>query len=406
MKKIIVLGGGVDQIGLLEDLKKRGYFTVLIDYYPNPVAKPYADKHIQESTLNQDKVLNITKNEGAENIITACTDQALLTVAYVAGKLNFKTQFTYEQARNITNKLYMKTIMQDAGIPTANFVDVEVLDERVGVLNYPLMVKPADCNGSYGVKKVHDKKELECYFENAILASRTHRAIIEEYKKGIEVSVDAFILDGEVTLLMCSLINKKEVDASTSIIYQTLIPAPLSDNVLLHLKNIAHQIAVAFNLDNTPLLMQVIINDDDDINVIEFSARLGGGLKYRTIKAKTGFDVLHANVDCVLGNKIELDVFENPLYYSRSHVYIYPSVFDHVEGIDSLIVNGIIEEFLPTKTKGMKVDGYFASRDRVGSFLVKGETLEELKEKINVAVEELRVYDVGGNEVMNREIFK
>lgn len=405
MKKIIVLGGGVDQIGLLEDLKKRGYYTILVDYYPNPIAKPYADKHIQESTLKQDEVLNITKNEGAENIITACTDQALLTVAYVAEKLGFRTQFTYEQARNITNKLYMKTIMQKAGIPTANFVNIDVLDGRVEVLHYPLMVKPADCNGSYGVKKVHNKEELSRYFKNAIEVSRTHQAIIEEYKEGQEVSVDAFILHGEVTLLMCSLINKKEIDSSTSIIYQTLIPAPLSNAILLQLKKIAGQIADAFNLDNTPLLMQVIVNGNE-VNVIEFSARLGGGLKYRTIKAKTGFDILHANVDCVLGNEVELSIVENSWYYSRSHIYVYPSVFSHVENVENLIKRGIIEEFLPTKTQGMKVDGYFASRDRVGSFLVKGKTMDELKEKISIAVNELRVYDINGNEVMNREIFR
>ena len=115
---------------------------------------------------------------------------------------------------------------------------------------------------------------------------------------------------------------------------------------------------------------------------------------------------MHANVDCVLGNEVELSIVENSWYYSRSHIYVYPSVFSHVENVENLIKRGIIEEFLPTKTQGMKVDGYFASRDRVGSFLVKGKTMDELKEKISIAVNELRVYDINGNEVMNREIFR
>lgn len=405
MNKIIVLGGGIDQIGLLIDLKKRGYYTVLVDYYSNPIAKPYADKHIQASTLNLEQVLDITKHEEAKNIITTCTDQALLTVAYVAEKMHFQTSFSYKQAKNITNKLYMKKIMVEASIPTSKFVNLDVLDEKINVLNYPLMVKPADCNGSYGVKKVHDEKELKFYFEEAIKISRTHQAIIEEYKEGIEVSVDAFVLNGRAELLMCSLINKKNIDPSTSIIYQTLIPAPVSDYILCQLKNIANRISQVFDLENTPLLMQVIIKDDT-INVIEFSARLGGGLKYRTIKAKTGFDILHANVNCMLGLPVDIKLNEDSSYYSRTHIYAYPAIFDKIDNYNFLLERGIIEELLPTRTSGMRIDSCSASRDRVGSFLVKGKTMEELKNKISIAVEQLKVYDTEGNEVMNREIFK
>ena len=43
---IIVLAGGSDQIALINELKKRGHYTVLVDYFENPPAKMYADKHI------------------------------------------------------------------------------------------------------------------------------------------------------------------------------------------------------------------------------------------------------------------------------------------------------------------------------------------------------------------------
>ena len=48
MKKAIVLGGTEDHIKLIELLKNRGYFVILIDYYKNPPAKKAADLHIQE----------------------------------------------------------------------------------------------------------------------------------------------------------------------------------------------------------------------------------------------------------------------------------------------------------------------------------------------------------------------
>lgn len=406
MKKILVLGGGADQIDLILDLKSRGYYTILVDYYTNPVAQSYADRHIQASTLDKELVLEIAKQEKVENLITACTDQALLTVAYVAEKLNFKTQFSYEQARNVTNKLYMKQIMWNADIPTSKFVNIKDLSEGVGDLQYPLMVKPADCNGSYGVRKVNTPEELSLFFDNAAQASRTGRVIVEEFKEGTEVGIDCYILNGKAHLLMWGQVNKKKIGDSVLLIFQTFIPASLSEKAKQNIQMIADSIARVFNLNNTPLLLQTLINGDD-VNVIEFAPRIGGASKHRTIKIKTGFDILHANVGSLLnGEEPILELSDNPYYYSRNHIYAYPCCFDRIEGADQLIANGILEEIVPFKTSGMSVGNSMASRDRVGSFLVKGKTMEELKNKISIAVEQLKVYDIEGNEVMNREIFK
>ena len=142
MKKIIVLGGGADQIDLILDLKQRGYYVILVDYYENPVAKPYADIHIQESTLDKETVLEIAKREQVDNVITACIDQPLLTVAYVAEKLGFHKQFTYEEALRVTNKQYMKRIMWENDIPTSKFKIINDINADISELTYPLMIKP------------------------------------------------------------------------------------------------------------------------------------------------------------------------------------------------------------------------------------------------------------------------
>ncbi|MBX2973979.1 MAG: hypothetical protein KF797_12825, partial [Flavobacteriales bacterium] len=49
----LVLGGAIAHVGLVIELKKRGYFTIIVDYYADPPAKRYADEHVRESTLDQ-----------------------------------------------------------------------------------------------------------------------------------------------------------------------------------------------------------------------------------------------------------------------------------------------------------------------------------------------------------------
>ena len=85
--KILVLAGGSDQIALINELKYRGHEVVLVDYFENPPAKPYADKHIVASTLDVEAVKQVAYDENVSLVCTACTDQALLTVANVAEQL-------------------------------------------------------------------------------------------------------------------------------------------------------------------------------------------------------------------------------------------------------------------------------------------------------------------------------
>lgn len=404
-KKILVLAGGADQIDLLLDLKKRGYYTVLADYYPNPIAKPYADKHIQVSTLDQDAVLQVAIEEKVENVITACTDQALVTVAYVANKLGFRTQFSYEKALDVTNKLRMKEIMIGNNIPTAKFVNIKSLEEGIGMLQYPLMVKPADSGSSKGVRKANNEEELAALFEYAQGQSRTRRVIVEEFKSGKEVGVDCYILNGKAMPLMMGQYNKKQVNDNTLLIFQSFIPADISDRAKDNIARIANDIARVFELENTPLLIQTLV-DGDEVNVIEFAARIGGGSKHRTIQIKTGFNILHANVEAVLGNIPKVKTTPNDYFFSRIHIYPYPCTFDHFEGHEDLLKEGFIEELIPYKTSGMSLSQSWSSSDRVGSFLVKAKSKDELKLKIDTVINRLKVIDSNGKDVMNREIYQ
>ena len=84
----LVLGGTNPHVHLLKKLKDRGYFTILVDYYPNPPAKPFSDEHIQASTMDKDVVLDLAKSRKASLVITTNIDQANITACYVAEQLN------------------------------------------------------------------------------------------------------------------------------------------------------------------------------------------------------------------------------------------------------------------------------------------------------------------------------
>ena len=79
----LVLGGTVPHIELIRQLKDRGFYTILVDYLENPPARPYADLHLRESTLDDDKVYQLSVENHAELVIATCIDHANTTCCHV-----------------------------------------------------------------------------------------------------------------------------------------------------------------------------------------------------------------------------------------------------------------------------------------------------------------------------------
>ena len=127
MKKAIVLGGTRPHITLIQKLKNRGYYVILLDYLSAPVAKEYADEHIQESTLDKDLVLRIAKEQNVDLVISTCIDQANVTAAYVCEKLGLPRPYDSEVALNVTDKLMMKDILIKNNIPTSKYKNRKIL---------------------------------------------------------------------------------------------------------------------------------------------------------------------------------------------------------------------------------------------------------------------------------------
>ena len=202
MKKAIVLAGGFDQIALIKELKKKAYYVLLLDYFENPPAKSFADIHIQVSTLDYEKVKEIAVHNKVDLVITACTDQALLIAAKISEELNLPFYLKSDKASLVTNKKLMKNVMIKNNIPTSQYIvanDLSLIDKTS--LNYPLVIKPVDCNSSKGVKKVYNEKMLSEYFSQALALSRDKCVIIEDFVEGEEILTCHKITDSYAAFL-------------------------------------------------------------------------------------------------------------------------------------------------------------------------------------------------------------
>lgn len=402
--KILVLAGGSDQIALINELKHRGHEVILVDYYDNPPAKQYADKHIKASTLDVDKVENIARQEKVGLVCTACTDQALLTVACVSERLRLPCYISYQTALNVTNKSYMKRVMAENAIPTARFAIIEQPDVKlIESFKFPLVVKPVDCNSSKGVKRVENLEEFKLFSEEAIQLSRTHTAIVEEFKEGREISADFYIEHGEAKYLSATTSLKIKNRKSFTILCSDY-PAVNGEQERI-LTDIATKIAKAFSLNNTPLLIQLIAKDNE-MNVIEFSARMGGGSKYKLIEVLSGVNIMSKYVDLILGELPSVKPSKQVNFCKMVYIYCQPGVFNHMEGLNELKEEGIIDDFFLYKTSGMEITKAETSGDRPAGYLCTAVDEMGLWDKINYIDNHLKVISDKGTDMMLHGLLK
>ena len=396
--KILVLAGGADQIALIKELKWRGPITIIIDYFQNPPAKNYANKHIVASTLDIEKVKEIAITEQVGLICTACTDQALLTVAKVSEDLGLPCYIDYKTALNVTNKAFMKSVMVANDIPTAKYTILhECCLKDLSNFEYPLVVKPVDCNSSKGVKKVEDEESLRSSLNNAVNYSRTHTAIVEEFICGDEISADFYIENSKAKYL-CATKSVKRKNTNSFTIVQSVYPV-VNYEEEVQLTQIAQKITDAFHLQNTPLLVQ-LLHRQNDFLVVEFSARMGGGSKYRLIETLSGVNIMSKYVDLILGHSPSVSPSKQVNYAVVNYVYSKPGILKQVDGLDSLKNKSVIDDFFYYKTAGMQIDKAETSGDRVIGYLVTADTQDELLYKTRYADSNICVFDMNGFDIM------
>ncbi|MDI9461658.1 MAG: ATP-grasp domain-containing protein [Saccharofermentanales bacterium] len=403
--KALVLTGGMPQAHLVRELKRRGISSLLADRNKNAPAVEFADKFFPISALDVSSIRHLAITEQVDFVISVCADQMLLVAAQVCQELGLPCYIDYKTAKNVSNKEHMKRIFAENGIPTANYCVCSSFDPKlIKNLSYPLVVKPVDTYSSKGVIKVYNLEGLEKALLNALKISRTGTAIIEEFTKGDEVSVDIYVEEGKINILCIRSLDKIP-GTNGFVINRGRYPAKLTDVIVEKIQNTAQKIAEAFHLKNTPMLIQLLV-DGDDISVVEFSARTGGGIKYRLIPKVSGFDVVKAVLDLTLGHKPSLKINHYDGYIIDEFLYCYPGVLNHVIGLDELSHSGVIDHYEQYKFKGYEFGSISSSGDRLAYFSIEARNLEELERLQIIAGQTVKAISDTGKDLIRHDIIR
>jgi len=310
MKKLAIIGASYLQLPLVTKAKEMGIETHCFAWKDGAVCADVADYFYPISIIEKERILDLCKSIGIDGITTIASDTAVITVNYVASHLGLVSN-PEEYSQITTNKYLMRECFMRNNIPSPSFTLVnDITSYNVDGFNFPLIVKPTDRSGSRGVEKIIDSTKLNDAIFRAQRESFEHKAIIEEYVAGKEISVESISYQGKHYILQIT--DKVTTGTPFFVELEHHQPSTLSDDIKNEVKNIVYNALNALHIKYGASHSELKITDNGDIKVIEIGARMGGDfIGSNLVQLSTGYDFLKGVIDVSLGHFNEPQITEH-----------------------------------------------------------------------------------------------
>jgi biotin carboxylase len=292
--RLLVLGAGPAQLGLLEAAHARGVWLAVVDRDPAAPGFQLADRRCILSTEDEPAIDRLVSAMTIDGIISPGTDWPVGVAARIAAHAGLPHPITPETAVLATNKLRQRERLREAGIPEPRWWAVGGGDEPPAV-DGPIVVKAPDRQGQKGLTLVESAGELPAAIEAARAAARNGLALVEELVDGPEVTVVGFSAGGAFT----GLVTTDRVVAEPPAFGVALAHVWPSHDQGQAL-DVAGQAVAALGIENGPSYTQLRLGADGP-QVIEVAARLGGGHDAELVETVTGVDLNGLAIDAALG---------------------------------------------------------------------------------------------------------
>ena len=115
--RLLVLGAGPAQLGLLEAARRRGLWVAVVDRDPAAPGFPFADRRCILSTEDEPSIERLVAALEIDGIISPGTDWPVGVAARVAERTGLPHPITPQTAVLATNKLRQRERLAEAGVP-------------------------------------------------------------------------------------------------------------------------------------------------------------------------------------------------------------------------------------------------------------------------------------------------
>jgi biotin carboxylase len=382
--RLLVLGAGPAQLGLLEAARARGDLDVIaVDRDPEAVGFALAGERAILSSEDEEAVDRLARARDVDGIVSPGADWPVGIAARVAERIGLDHPIDARTGSLATSKARQREVFAAAGVPHAR-----ALDPRDGGLPFPCVVKAPDRQGQRGLTLVHSREELGRAMETAASASRSGSVLVEELVDGPEVTVNAVSVDGRfVPLTVTDRVTADEPAFGVALAHAW--PSVHDGEPVV---TVARAAVEALGIRDGPSYAQLRIGPGGPV-VMEVAARLGGGHDAELCRAATGIDLNRLAVGFALGESPCNRLLQAlPRAGGAAVAFLVPPVgrLARVEGMEEAERAEGVEWVRVYRRPGHVFGPLRRGTDRAGAVLATGAGRDEALERARRAADAVR----------------
>lgn len=379
VKRILIFGGGENQLTLIEAARALGVESVVVDPDVNAPGKRIADHFEVVGPMDYNLTREVAGKYKVDGIVTGQMENPLTLMARLAEE-NAYIFPSPDVILNCRNKYLMKQVFLRNGIPCAKGIKIDsgeiLTPDILKDFSYPVIIKPVDSFSSRGVYKINEFSEIAGFEEITRNFSSDGSLVVEEFIEGKEYSVESLTYKGYTYVIQ---ITEKII---TSYPYTVemghLQPADLSPEEKETISSIVIKAIKALGIENSAAHTELKLTSDGPV-IIEIGARLGGDfISSHLTLASTGISMDQGAINIALGYKPDTVCKSGGFSFIR---YLELSAGLKVLKVDDWFsikkMPNVVFASLSIK-EGQLIPNITDSAKRPGFVIVKGNTREEV----------------------------
>jgi biotin carboxylase len=306
---VLFVGAGRHQRRAILQAKGMGLRVAAVDRNADALGLREADIAKVVDFSDVGAVLKATSRLKLDGVLTVSADRAVPVVAAVAEARGLPG-IGPEAAHLLTNKIAMRRRLGERGVPQPRFAAVRTLSETrraADEVGFPAVLKPADSGGQRGVFRVESLDDVDTHLHEALVASPTGEAILEEFVDGIELNGMLVARDDEVIpLTLSDRLRPPGIGFGVGWIH--VYPPTIPPAQLAEAERIAAHTVHALGLRNGIAFPQLIAHPDGRVVVVECAARIPGGQMADLVHWAVDVDLVDVQLRLALGDELPDDV--------------------------------------------------------------------------------------------------
>jgi biotin carboxylase len=402
-QRLLVLGAGPAQLGLLAAAREDGLFVIAADRDPGAPGFHYADRRAVVSAEDEVGIERLAEAERVDGVIAPGIDWPVAIAARVAERQGLPHPISAATAALATSKLRQRERFRGAGVLQPAFAvcrSVEEVEAAAEQLGFPCVVKAPDRQGQRGLGLVRVPEDAAAAAEEALGASRSASCIVEEYAVGREVTVNGFSVEGRFFPL--TITDREVADPPAfGVALAHVWPSVLPPREIGLAVEAAAAAAAALDIREGPTYTQILATAAGPL-VAEVAARLGGGHDAELCRAALGVDLNGLALAAALGRELGAGALTPVARAGGACVrfLVAPAgLLREIHGVDEARSLEGIEFATVYRRPGRVLTPLRRGSDRAGAVLAVGDSRDEALERAAAAAELIR-FEIADTEAL------